>query len=112
MQRGEVWWASLPRPVGSGPGSARPVLIIQSDRFNASGIQTIVVAVITKNTALGEAPGNVLIGRRESGLRTESVVNVSSLLTVDRRLFTERAGHLSLRAMAKVDEGLRLALGL
>lgn len=112
MQRGEVWWASLSRPAGSGPGYARPVLIIQSDRFNASGIQTIVVAVITKNTALAEAPGNVLIGRRESGLRTESVINVSSIISVDRSLFTERTAHLSRRAMAKVDEGLRLALGL
>lgn len=107
-----MWWAALPRPVGSGPGYSRPVLIVQSDRFNASGIQTMVVAVITKNTALAEAPGNVLIGRRESGLRTESVVNVSSLLSVDRSLFAHRAAHLPSRTMSKVDEGLRLALGL
>lgn len=112
MQRGEIWWAALPRPVGSGPGYSRPVVIVQSDRFNASGIQTIVAAAITKNTALAEAPGNVLVGRRESGLRTESVVNVSSLLSVDRSLFRERVGQLAGRTMAKVDDGLRLVLAL
>lgn len=112
MQRGEIWRAVLPRPVGSGPGYSRPVLVIQSDRFNASGIQTVVAAAITRNTALVEAPGNVLIGRRESGLRTQSVVNVSSLLSVDRSLFRERVGRLAARAMAKVDDGLRLVLAL
>jgi mRNA interferase MazF len=112
VQRGEVWWAALPKPTGSGPGYPRPVLVVQSDRFNASRIQTVIAAVITKNTALAEAPGNVLVGRREAGLRVESVVNVSSLLSVDRRLLRERAGRLPPRTMAKVDEGLRLALAL
>lgn len=112
MQRGEIWWAALPKPVGSGPGYTRPVLVVQSDRFNASGIQTIVAAAITKNTALAEAPGNVLLGRRESGLRAESVVNASSLLSVDRGLFRERVGQLSARTMSKVDGGLRLVLAL
>jgi mRNA interferase MazF len=112
VRRGEIWWAALPRPVGSGPGYRRPVLIVQSDRFNASGIQTVVAAAITKNTALAAAPGNVLIGRRESGLRTQSVVNVSSLLSVDRSLLTERVGALPPRSMTRIDEGLRLVLAL
>ena len=112
MQRGEVWWAALTKPTGSGPGYPRPVLVVQSDRFNASRIQTVIAAVITKNTALAEAPGNVLVGRRETGLRVESVVNVSSLLSVDRGLLRERVGRLPPRTMARVDEGLRLALAL
>jgi mRNA interferase MazF len=112
VRRGEIWWARLPRPLGSGPGYPRPVLIVQSDRFNASGIQTAVVAAITKNTALAEAPGNVLVGRRESGLKVASVVNVSSLLSVDRTLLDERVAQLPARTMSKVDEGLRLALAL
>ena len=85
---------------------------MQSDRFNASGIQTVIVAAITKNIALAEAPGNVLIGRKESGLPRQSVVNVSSLLSIDRSLLSERIGRLPARTMAKVSEGLRLALAL
>ncbi len=33
MYRGEIWWASLPDPVGSEPGYRRPVLIVQDDRL-------------------------------------------------------------------------------
>ncbi len=111
MQRGELWWGTLPPPVGSGPGGRRPVLVVQSDRFNRSDIQTVVVAAVTSNTLLAEAPGNVLIGRREAGLRRESVVNVSQVLTVDRSLLTERIRALPPRTMGQVDEGLRLVLG-
>ena len=33
IQRGEIWWASLPEPAGSELGYRRPVLIIQADPF-------------------------------------------------------------------------------
>jgi mRNA interferase MazF len=38
MRRGEAWWASLPPPMGSGPGYRRPVLVIQANEFNESRI--------------------------------------------------------------------------
>ena len=68
MKRGEVRWASLPDSVGSGPWLRRPVLIVQSNAFNDSRIATVVVAVITSNIALADAPGNVRVGKSESGL--------------------------------------------
>ena len=43
MRRGEIWWASLPDPQGLGPGYRRPVVIVQSDSFNESRINTVVV---------------------------------------------------------------------
>ena len=112
MQRGEIWWASLPRPSGSGPGYRRPVLVVQSNDFNESKIQTMVVAAITSNLRLAAAPGNVRCSRRESGLPRTSVVNVSQVLTVDKRLLTERAGVLPARLLRQAEDGLRLVLGL
>ena len=112
MKRGEVWWASLPEPAGSGPGKRRPVLILQSDEFNKSNISTIVVAVITSNVSLALAPGNVLIKTRASGLPRDSVVNVSQLITVDRRFLTERVKVLDPTTLGQVDAGLRLVLSL
>ncbi len=112
MKRGEVWWATLPPPSGSGPGFRRPVLIIQSDPFNDSRISTAIVAVITSNLALAEAPGNVRTGKAESGLSKPSVVNVSQILTVDKALLTERVRLLPAAIMARIDNGLRLALAL
>lgn len=109
MRRGEVWWTSL---TGSGPGFRRPVLVVQSNSFNQSRIATVVVAVITSNLALAEAPGNVRLGKSEAGLPRASVVNVSQLLTIDRALLTIRAKALPSQAIARVDEGLRLVMGL
>jgi mRNA interferase MazF len=112
MQRGEIWWASLPSPKGSGPGRRRPVLIVQSDAFNASRIQTVIAAVITSNHDLHAAPGNLLLRRKDSGLTKDSVVNVSQLITVDKTYLTERVGRLPKRHTGAIDEGLRLVLGL
>ncbi|HSN55527.1 MAG TPA: type II toxin-antitoxin system PemK/MazF family toxin [Candidatus Sulfomarinibacteraceae bacterium] len=112
MQRGEIWWAALPAPKGSGPGKRRPVLVVQSDAFNASRIRTVIAAVITSNLDLAAAPGNVLLRRRDSKLARDSVVNVSQIVTLDRSFLTERVGAVSRRLAAAVDEGLRLALGL
>ena len=112
MRRGEIRWASLPEPQGSGPGFRRPVVVIQSDPFNESRINTVVVAVITSSLRLASAPGNVSLNSNESGLPRDSLVNVSQVLTVDKSFLTERAGTLSEDVMATIDAGLRLALGL
>jgi len=112
MKRGEIWWAELPGPAGSGPGYKRPVLIVQSNPFNASRIATVVVAVITSNLALAEAPGNVRIAKSDSGLPQPSVVNVSQLITLDRSVLTRKVKALAGAAMDKVDAGLKLVLGL
>lgn len=112
MKRGEVWWASLPDPVGSGPGLRRPVLVVQSDPFNASRIATVVVAVITSNLALAEAPGNVRLGKSESGLPRPSVVNISQIMTIDRTLLTDRVRGLPATVVRKVEDGLRMVLAL
>jgi mRNA interferase MazF len=112
VKRGEVWWADLREPEGSAPGFRRPVLIVQSDAFNASRIGTVVVAAITSNMRLADAPGNVRLTRRQSKLPRESVVNVSQLLSLDRRLLVERVGKIADAWMASVDSGMRLALSL
>jgi len=112
IQRGEIWWADLPEPRRSEPGYRRPVLVVQADSFNLSRIQTAVVAAITSNVELADAPGNVLLPARSAGLPRDSVVNVSQLLTLDRRFLTEHAGTLSPRLQRSVDEGLRTVLQL
>jgi mRNA interferase MazF len=112
MQRGEVWWSDLPKPIGSGPGYRRPALIIQSDIFSRSDIRTVVVAVITTNLGLAAAPGNVFCSKRASGLPRDSVINISQILTVDRSLLTERIGIVSPSVLQQVEQGLRLLLGL
>ncbi|TAM56649.1 MAG: type II toxin-antitoxin system PemK/MazF family toxin [Acidobacteria bacterium] len=112
MRRGELWWASIPDPSGSGPGFRRPVLIVQADEFNESRIRTVVVAAVTSNVRLAAAPGNVLCRRRDTGLRKDSVVNVSQLLTLDKSFLSQRVKVLPAPLMGSVEAGLRLVLGL
>ncbi len=112
MKRGEIWWASLPSPVGSGPGFKRPVLVIQANSFNSSKIATVVVAVITSNLALAEAPGNLRIAKSDSGLPQPSVVNVSQIITIDKLVLRAKVKALPSSAMGTVDEGIRLVLAL
>ena len=112
IERGEIWWASLPEPAGSEPGYRRPVLVVQTDAFNRSRLQTIVAVVLTSNLRLVDAPGNVLVPAEASGLPKDSIANVSQVITVDRAFLTERAGRLRGRTLEAVDDGLRLALDL
>ncbi len=112
MKRGEVWWAELGEPVGSGPGYRHPVVVLSTDTFNDSRISTVIVTIITSNLRLAAAPGNVLVAARETGLRRGSVVNVSQVLTVDKGVLTERVGYLPAERLADVEAGLRDVLGL
>jgi len=112
VRRGEIWWVDFGEPFGSEPGFKRPALVVQSDPFNASTVATVLLVPLTRTVGLASAPGNVLCRPKDTGLRHPSVVNVSQLTVADRRRLLERAGSLPGRVMARVDEGLRLVLGL
>ena len=95
IAQGDIWWAALPDPVGSGPGFDRPVVIVQGDTFNRSRIATVVVVPLTSNTRLATMPGNVLLSSRKTGLPKDSVANVTQIIAIDRSLLGERVGRIS-----------------
>ena len=112
IRRGEIWWAELPVPRGSEPGYRQPVLIIQSDEFNASRIGTVLTVILTSNLEIAAAPGNVLLARRKSKLPRDSVANVSQVYTIDRSFLRSRISTLPHALMGSVDAGLRLVMAL
>ena len=112
IQRGDIWWASLPDPVGAMPGYRRPVLIVQADSFNQSAIRTVLAVVLTSNLRLAEAPGNILCPVKQTGLSKDSVANISQVVTVDKVMLTEKAGELSLPLLRQIEASLRLILSL
>jgi mRNA interferase MazF len=112
VERGEIWWASLLDPVVSSPGFPRPVLIIQSDRFNKSAINTVVIVIISTNLKLANSEGNVLLTSRQSGLPKDSVVNISQLFTIDESILRDYVNSLSAKKMEQIENGLRLVLSL
>lgn len=110
VNRGEIWWASLPQPVGSAPGYQRPILIIQANEFNRSNINTLVAVAISSNPRLAAAPGNILLSNKNSKLPRESVINVSQIITIDKSFLSEKVHTLAGAIMEQIDEGLRLVL--
>lgn len=112
IARGEVRWADLSEPRGAEPGFRRPVLVMQSDAFNRSRIGTVVVVALTSNLRLIDAPGNVLVPAKVSGLPRDSVANVSQLITVERGAIGESTGRLDTPTLRRIDAGLRLVLAL
>ena len=111
-ERGTICWADLGEAHGSKLGKRRPVLVIQSDPFNASRLNTTIAAVITSKTALAAMPGNVFLPAAVSGLPKDSVINVTALVTLDKTDPEEPAGYAPASVMDDVDRGLRRVLGL
>jgi mRNA interferase MazF len=112
IRRGEIWWAELPSPVGSEPGYRRPVLIVQSDDFNRSRIATVIAVVITSNMKLVQAPGNVFLSKKITGLLKDSVANVSQVVTIDKNFLIERVGVVPDYHFRQIEIGLRLVMSL
>ena len=105
--RGELWWVDL-----GAPDDRRPALVIQADSFNRSRIATTIIAILTTNLNRAQAPGNVLVRRKGTGLTQDSVVNVSQIATIDKDMLDQRIGQVTPDVMRAVDDGIRLSLGL
>ena len=112
MRRGSICWTDLGEARGSRPAKRRAVLVIQSDPFNASRLNTIIAAVITSNTALAAMPGNVFVPATVSGLPKDSVVNITALVTLNKTDLESPTGQLPESLMNDVSRGLRRVLGL
>ncbi|MBC8167617.1 MAG: type II toxin-antitoxin system PemK/MazF family toxin [Bryobacteraceae bacterium] len=111
ISQGEIRWADLPDPMGSGPGYRRPVVVIQGDAFNRSRIATVVCVPLTSNLRWANAPGNVTLSSRLTGLPQDSVANVSQVVTLDRDLVTECVGKLSRTKVELILAGIDVVLG-
>ncbi|HYI09243.1 MAG TPA: type II toxin-antitoxin system PemK/MazF family toxin [Thermoanaerobaculia bacterium] len=111
ISQGDIWWADLPEPVGSGPGFRRPVVVIQCDAFNRSRIATVVCVPLTTNTRWMNVPGNVLLAAHVTSLAEDSVANASQVIAVDKELLTERVGKLPSAKLELVLSGLDAILG-
>ncbi|MGH7489781.1 MAG: type II toxin-antitoxin system PemK/MazF family toxin, partial [bacterium] len=95
ISQGEIWWANLGEPTGSGPGYRRPVVVVQCDALNHSRVGTVVCVPLTSSLKWAGAPGNVLLVARATGLAKDSVANVSLIVAVDRSQLTECIGKLA-----------------
>ena len=110
ISQGEVWWADLPDPTGSGPGFRRPVVIVQSDALNRSRIATVICVPLTSNLKWASAPGNLQLSARLTGLPKDSVANVSQIVALDKALLAKRTGKLPAPKLELLLSGISLLL--
>ena len=111
ISQGDIWRADLPSASGSEPAFRRPVVVVQSDAFNQSALGTVICVAVTSNLRWAEAPGNVVLPARSTGLRRESVANVTQIVTLDKSDLTERTGKLSQAKLDLVLSGIDTVLG-
>lgn len=84
INQGEIYIVDFGTPSGSEPGYRRPCIVIQNDLLNHSSINTVIVCVITSNLNLAKIPLNIFLEKSESGLKKDSVVNVSQIFTLNK----------------------------
>lgn len=109
--QGEVWWADLRSPTGSEPGFRRPVVVVQGDPLNRSRVATVVCVPLTSHLRWADAPGNMLVSARVSGLPKDSVANASQIITLDKTALTERVGRLPRAKLDLLLAGIDVILG-
>jgi mRNA interferase MazF len=110
VSQGDIWWAKLPPPTGSGPGFQRPVIVIQGNPLNRSRVATVICVPLTSNLRWANAPGNVALSSRLTGLPKDSVANVSQVITLDKSLLIDRVGTLPKSRLELIFAGIDVVL--
>ncbi len=110
IKQGEIYWIDLGEPEGSEPGYRHPHVVVQNNVFNHSRINTVVVCALTSNLKRAAVPGNVLLKKGEAGLKKDSVVNVSQVVTVNKSDLVELIGSLPLARVKQITAGLKLLI--
>jgi mRNA interferase MazF len=111
ISQGDIWWAELPAPAGSGPGFRRPVVVVQGNSLNRSRIATVLCVPLTSNLTWADAPGNMLLSAKTARLPKDSVANASQTTAIDRHFLTERLTRLRPRQLAQILQGIDIVLG-
>ncbi len=111
ISQGDVCWADLPEPRGSGPGYRRPVVVVQGDALNRSRVKTVVCVPLTGNLRWADAPGNVRLITRLTGLPKDSVANVSQVYALDRALLEPAVARIPRAKIDLILSGIDTVLG-
>jgi len=111
IKRGFVFYADLSPVVGSEQGGYRPVLVIQNNVGNKYS-PTVIVAAITSHIEKAKLPTHVELSAKEHGLEKDSVILLEQVRTIDKQRLQQKITELDEKVMAKVDEALKISLGL
>lgn len=111
VKRGDIFYADLSPVIGSEQGGVRPVLVIQNDIGNKYS-PTIIIAAVTSQINKAKLPTHVEISAPDYGFTKDSVVLLEQIRTIDKKRLREKIGHFSEEMMHKVNDCLKISVGL
>ncbi|EEG79011.1 type II toxin-antitoxin system PemK/MazF family toxin [Dethiobacter alkaliphilus] len=111
VKRGYIFFADLSPVVGSEQGGVRPVLVIQNDVGNKYS-PTVIVAAITSQIEKAKLPTHVEVQAKDYGLEKDSVILLEQIRTIDKQRLEDKVTELDDRVMQKVNQALKISLGL
>ncbi|MCG2795684.1 MAG: type II toxin-antitoxin system PemK/MazF family toxin [Actinomycetia bacterium] len=105
-------WIAKPDPVvvGGEQAETRPVLVISVDSYNRSQARLVIVLPIT--TKDKEIPYHIPVGPREGGLREKSFIMCDQIKCISTRRLLDHWGSVNQDTMTKVEDMVRILLGL
>ena len=112
VRRGELHLVAFDPTIGHEIQKTRPALVIQNDVGNRYSPLTI-VAAITSRVPAEPFPVEVTVEPTKSnGLTVRSAIRLDQVRTIDRQRLIKRLGKLDPASMRRVDEAIKISLGL
>jgi mRNA interferase MazF len=106
MKRGEVWWVNFDPSVGGEIKKKRPAVIVSNDVSNRFLNRVQVIPLTSNMDRLYPSEAAVVFEGKESKAMADQLATVSK-----ERLF-RRAGMLSEEDMRKVEDAVKIQLGM
>ncbi len=111
-RRGEIYLVEFDPARGHEIQKTRPALIIQNDIGNKHSAVTIVAAISSKLSPTPYPVEVVVLPTKGNGLTAVSAIKLGQIRSVDRQRLVKRVGVLDAATMRKVDEAIKISLGL
>ncbi len=112
LRRGDVVWVNCEPSVGAEPKKLRSCVVVSNDVANRFGQ---VVTVVPTQRFTPERNGRAFmvdLRTPHSNLKAARIANASMVTTWDRARLVKREGQVTKATLARIDEALRLHLGL
>lgn len=110
-ERGDIYLVNFDPTIGAEIKKTHPALILQNDISNRHSPVTIVAAITTQFKE-PTYPVEVLIHKQDGGLKSNSVILLNQIRSIDKRRLIKRLGTLNNETMKKVGQAIEISLGL
>ncbi len=111
-RRGDIYLVAFDPTIGHEIRKTRPAVVIQNDVSNQYSPITIVAAISSQFSDPPHPREVPLPVGTKAGLQKPSAVILNQIRSIDRTRLLKRLGSLDAATMRRVDEALKISLGL